>query len=94
MQNQRHTRKAKPRRAKQEFPPGWNEDRVKEVIAYYENQTEDEQVAEDEAALAEQTHTMMLIPTELVPEVCKLIEKQRRGASSAKNQQHRGRRHQ
>jgi hypothetical protein len=94
MKNQRQTRKAKPRQSKQEFPPGWSEERIKEVIAYYENQTEDEQVAEDEAALAGQTHSMMLVPTELVPEVRRLIEKQSRRASNSKSQHHRGRRRQ
>jgi hypothetical protein len=63
---------------KQESPPGWNEERIQKVIAYYENQTEDEQVAEQEAALAEQRHTLMLVPIELVPEVRKLIAKKRR----------------
>ena len=28
------------------FPLGWNEERVQRVIEYYENQTEDEAVAE------------------------------------------------
>jgi hypothetical protein len=78
MKSNNRTGRRKRAKRKQEFPPGWNEQRVKEVIAYYENQTEDEQVAEDEAALAEQTHTMMLVPTELVPEVRKLIAKKRR----------------
>jgi len=32
------------------FPPGWDEDRVKRVLAHYEEQTEEEAVAEDEAA--------------------------------------------
>jgi hypothetical protein len=30
------------------FPPGWDEQRVRKVIAHYEAQTEDEAVAEDE----------------------------------------------
>jgi hypothetical protein len=30
----------------QNFPPGWNEARVRDVLAHYENQTEDEQFAE------------------------------------------------
>ena len=66
MKNQRHAGRTKSAKMKQEFPPGWNEERIKKVIAYYENQTEDEQVAEHEAALAEQTHTMMIVPAELV----------------------------
>ena len=28
-----------------EFPPGWDEERVQSVIAHYEQQTEDEAVA-------------------------------------------------
>ena len=35
---------------KNKFPPGWNEERVQRVLAHYESQTEDEAVAEDEAA--------------------------------------------
>ncbi len=40
------------------FPPGWDEQRVQRLIAEYEAMTEDELVAEDEAAArrqAEQT---------------------------------------
>lgn len=32
------------------FPPGWNESRVRRVIRHYEDQNENEAVAEDEAA--------------------------------------------
>jgi len=32
------------------FPPGWDEKRVHDVLAHYESQTEEEAVAEDEAA--------------------------------------------
>jgi len=35
------------------FPPGWDEARVRRVLAHYEEQTEEEAVAEDEAALGE-----------------------------------------
>ena len=33
------------------FPPDWNDKRVKETLIHYESQTEDEAIAEDEAAL-------------------------------------------
>ena len=33
------------------FPPGWDEARVRRVLARYETQTETEAVAEDEASL-------------------------------------------
>lgn len=35
------------------FPPGWDEDRVRKVIAHYEHQTDEEAIAEDEAPLEE-----------------------------------------
>ena len=37
--------------SKNRFPPGWDEKRVKGVITHYESQSEDEAVAEDEAAM-------------------------------------------
>lgn len=58
---------------KQKFPPGWDEERIKEVIAHYESQTEDEEFAEIEAARAAEDITLMAIPTELVPEVRALL---------------------
>ena len=58
-----------------EFPPGWDEERVRSVIAYYDQQTEDEAVAEVEAALQNESSTLMKIPTELVPAVLELIDK-------------------
>lgn len=57
------------------FPPGWDEKRVQNVIAYYDQQTEDEAVAEAETALQNESSTLMAIPTELVPIVLELIDK-------------------
>ncbi len=57
------------------FPPGWDEERVRRVLAHYEEQSEEEAVAEDEAAFEDQTHTVMEIPNELVPAVRELIGK-------------------
>ena len=56
-----------------QFPPGWDKKRVQELIEYYENQTEDEAVAEAEAALADEEQTVMAIPKALVPVVRELI---------------------
>jgi hypothetical protein len=53
------------RTGKQRFPRGWNEKRVRDVIAYYDRQTEDEEVAEYEAAMQIEGLTVMLVPTEL-----------------------------
>jgi hypothetical protein len=45
------------------------------VLAHYEEQTEDEAVAEDEAAFADRRQTIMEIPIELVPAVRELLAK-------------------
>lgn len=55
------------------FPTGWDEERVRRVLAHYEEQTEEEAIAEDEAAFEDRTHTVMEIPVDLVPEVRKLL---------------------
>lgn len=46
---------------------------MKRVIDHYESQTEEEAVAEDEAAYEQQGETLMEVPDELVPVVRKLI---------------------
>jgi hypothetical protein len=56
-----------------EFPTGWDEERVRRVLAHYERQTEDEAVAEDEAAFEDHNETVMDVPLELVPVVRELI---------------------
>ena len=58
-----------------EFPPGWDGERVQSVIDYYENQTENEAVAEAEAGLQNKSITLMEVHTELVPVVLELISK-------------------
>lgn len=55
------------------FPPGWDEKRVRDVIAHYESQTEQEALAEDEAAYEDRSQTLMEIPNDLVPQVRELI---------------------
>jgi hypothetical protein len=57
------------------FPPGWDADRVKRVLEHYASQSEEEAVAEDEAALEVAGQTVMEVPTELVPRIRELIAK-------------------
>lgn len=57
------------------YPKGLNRRKVRAIIAHYENQTEDEAVAEDEAAYQSDKVTMMGVPVKLVPKVQKLIAK-------------------
>ena len=55
------------------FPPGWDEQRVREVLASYEVQSEDEVVAEDESAFEKGSRTVIEVPNELVPAIRELI---------------------
>ena len=59
-----------------ELPAGWDEERVRSVLAHYEQQTDEEAVAEDEAAFANLDETVMEIPLNLVPVVRELIARQ------------------
>ena len=56
------------------FPEGWDEDKVRRVLAHYEEQTADGALAEDEAGI-ESAETVMNVPRELVPKVRELIAK-------------------
>jgi hypothetical protein len=56
-----------------EYPPGWDKERVNRVLQHYESQTDEEAVAEDEAAYEATEETTMEVPVELVPEVRELI---------------------
>ncbi|RJS73795.1 hypothetical protein CW696_00780 [ANME-2 cluster archaeon] len=55
------------------LPPGWNEERVQRVLAHYESQTDEEAVAEDEAAYEGSGDMVMEIPYKLIPIVRDLI---------------------
>lgn len=57
------------------FPPGWDEERVRRVLAHYDQQTETEAVAEDEAAFEDSTQAIVEVPRDLVPAVRDLIAK-------------------
>lgn len=59
------------------FPAGWDEDRVKRVLAHYEEQSEEEAVAEDEAAYESPDQTIMEVPNDLVPVIRDLIAKRK-----------------
>jgi hypothetical protein len=59
------------------FPPGWDEKRVRDVLDYYERQTDEEAFAEDEAAFESATETFIQVPNELVPAVRELLAKYR-----------------
>lgn len=67
---------------KTQFPPGWDEERVRRVLAHYETQTEDEAGAEDEEAFKSRGRTVIEVPAELVPVIRAIIAQHRAGAKT------------
>ncbi len=65
--------------SRSKYPDGWNEQRVDRVLEFYENQSDAEAVAEDEAAWDAATTTTMDVPVDLVPIVREMIAKQKAG---------------
>jgi hypothetical protein len=53
------------------------EDKVRAPAAHQDRQTEEEQAAEIQAALSAKGQTVMVVPTELVPEIQALIARKR-----------------
>lgn len=58
-----------------EYPRGWDEARVQQVLDHYETQTEAEAAAEDESAWRDPGHTTLQLPRELLQHVRELIAK-------------------
>jgi hypothetical protein len=66
------------------FPKGWNEARVRAVLEHYERQTEEEAVAEDEAAYHKRNYAVVVVPKGLVPAITKLVAREKAAASRAR----------
>lgn len=60
---------------KQDLPEGWDHEQLQAVAEYYDNQSDEEAIAEAEAALEEEGKTLVMVPTELMPVVRDLIVK-------------------
>jgi hypothetical protein len=58
----------------EKYPRGWNEARVRQVLEYYESQSDQEAAAEIEAGFES---TTMEVPRALVPAVRQLIAKRK-----------------
>ena len=69
------SQRPKPLRDPNRYPKGLSRAKVQELVEYYENQTDDEAIAEAEAAYHNPSTTMMEVPIALVPKVQKLIAK-------------------
>jgi hypothetical protein len=63
----------------QQFPPGWDENRVNRLIAHYDAMSDEEMIAEDEATGDQNEQTIMVVPTALVPAVRELIAREATG---------------
>ena len=58
---------------------------MREVLEHYESQTEEEAVAEDEAAFRRRDQTVMVVPKELVPAITKLVARKETIASRGRH---------
>ena len=63
--------------SKENLPEGWDDEKIRRVIAHYEQQGEEDALIEDEAGV-ESSETVMSVPRELVPKVRELIAKHNR----------------
>jgi hypothetical protein len=61
-----------------EYPSGWDAKRVKQLIDHYEQMSEDELVAEDEAgSKTTSQQTNITVPVELLPVIRQLLANHR-----------------
>lgn len=59
---------------KNKLPKGWNLARVKRVADHYDSVSDEQLAMEDDAAWADKSMAIMLIPRAMVPKVRKLLE--------------------
>lgn len=57
------------------LPLAWDEQRMRELFAHYESQSEEAAVAEDEAAFEHPSTSMVEVPNDLLPAVRELLAK-------------------
>ncbi len=55
------------------FPPGWDAERVRRLIAHYDALDEEHQVAEDEAAQEQPNQTTVVVPVDLMPAIREML---------------------
>lgn len=70
---------------KKKFPSSWSEKRIRRILEFYEQQSEDEGAAEIEAAA--KSGTWMSVPRALVPAVRSLIARHGKGPVRRRNHQ-------
>jgi hypothetical protein len=63
----------KRRKYSTKLPKGWTFEQIEKVREHYENQSEEEALAEDEALAEKDEEAFVIVPKKLVPEVKKMI---------------------
>lgn len=60
--------------SEQKFPAGWDEQRVKRLLAELDARSDEEWIAADEAATADGNgQAVITVPTSLLPEIRRLL---------------------
>jgi hypothetical protein len=68
----------------QRYPKGWDEQRVKKLIAELDARSDDEWVVADEAgAGADDNQTVVTVPTTLLPEIRRLLASHKSAGDTA-----------
>jgi len=57
------------------YPKGWNRKKVRELLDYYENQSDQDAIAEAEAAYRKRTTALIEVPVKLLPQVRRILAK-------------------
>ena len=70
---------------KNKLPTGLDEKTIQEIINHYENQTEEEAIAEDESVYDDPNRTLIEVPKELVPVVQELIARYEAAVTKAES---------
>jgi hypothetical protein len=64
--------------SEKQFPKGWDEQRVKQLIDELDARTDEEWIAADEAAAADSgDQAVVTVPTALLPEIRRLLATQK-----------------
>jgi len=72
------------------YPTGWNEERVRKLLQHYETQTEEEALAEDEAAFRRRDQAVMVVPKHLVATITRIIAQEGRRRQSGARRPNKG----
>ncbi len=61
---------------KQKLPKGWTEERIMKIIEHYENQSDDEAIAEDEAGFSREATCLVEVDRSMLPAVRRAIARE------------------